>query len=68
MEQFEDGVFEKNEWEVQCWFFKMVVGGGMPTINTTRQGGANTEAVGPPHFGSWRQAVRMVSPDVNLAT
>src|SRR5262249_21647353 len=33
-----------------------------------RQGGPNTEAVGPPHFGSCRQAVRMVSPDVNVDT
>jgi hypothetical protein len=39
-EQFENAIFEKNEREVQCWFFKTVVGGGLtmrssgPTLAT----------------------------------
>ena len=29
VDQFEDAIFEKNEREVQCWFFETVVGGGL---------------------------------------
>lgn len=41
VEQFEDAIFEKNEREVQCWFFKTIVGGGI----TTRSSGPNASDV-----------------------